>query len=164
MVQLEATARPMSNKTYLTEGGYQKLQSELDYLRTIKRREIADYLHQVMDGEDPNECDEYLVAKNEQALVEGRIRALERLLCHVEIIQPGDLAGEVRLGSQVTVLERGRLVKTYTIVGPAESDARRGLISDESPMGRALLGQLVGEIVEVVAPDGKYKIRIIGIT
>jgi transcription elongation factor GreA len=96
--------------------------------------------------------------------VEGRIRALERQLSHVEIIQPGDLVSEVRLGSQVTILERGRLVKTYTIVGSVEADARSGLISDESPMGRALLGQHVGEIVEVAAPDGMYEIRIIGIT
>ena len=136
---------------------------ELDYLRVTKRKEITEYMYQVMDGEDPAENGVYLAAKNEQAIVESRIRALETLLNRVEIIQTGELAGEVRLGSRVTIQEDGLPFETYTIVGSAEADVRDRLISNESPMGSALLGRHVGEFVEVVAPDGRYQISIISI-
>ena len=157
-------ARPFNKKVYLTEGGYQKLQSELDFLRTVKRREIAEYLHSVVDGEDLQENNEYQLAKDEQALVESRIQYLEFLLNRAEIIQPSGSTGEVRIGCRVTIQEESGLFETYTIVGCTEADARLSLISDESPMGQALMGRRVGESVQVAAPDGKYEIRIISIT
>jgi transcription elongation factor GreA len=126
-----------NKKTYLTQGGYQKLQSELNYLGETKRREIAEYLHEVMEGNGLEDNSEYLVAKNEQSLIEGRIQDLELLLSQAEIIQPGDFAGQFQVGSQVTIHDEKSRLETYTIVGSAEADARQGLISHESPMGQA---------------------------
>jgi len=149
--------------TFLTERGYNKLNNELDYLRNVRRQEIALNLREAVDDNDLAENDEYLLVKNEQALVEGRISELEILLSRVEIIQPGDDLGKVRLGSTITIQEDTYPSETYTIVGTAEADSRSGLISDESPLGKALLKHQVGDVVEVNAPDGKIKYKILSV-
>lgn len=150
--------------TLLTEKGYEKLKNELDYLRNVRRKEIAQNLHDAVDDNDLVENDEYMLIKNEQALVEGRISELELLLSRVEIIQPGSDLGNVRLGSTVTLQEDTYPSETYVIVGTAEADSRSGLISDISPLGRALLKHKVGDVIEVNAPDGKIRYKILSVT
>ena len=150
--------------TLLTEKGHEKLKNELDYLRNVRRKEIAQNLHDAVDDNDLVENDEYMLIKNEQALVEGRISELELLLSRVEIIQPGSDLGNVRLGSTVTLQEDTYPSETYIIVGTAEADSRSGLISDISPLGRALLKHKVGDVIEVNAPDGKIRYKILSVT
>lgn len=153
-----------TNITLLTEQGFEKLKNELDYLRTVKRAEIALSLHEAAEDNDLEENDEYFLIKNEQAIVEGRISELERLLTRVEIIQPGSDLGKVRLGSTVTIQEDSSPTETYIIVGTAEADSKNGKISDESPLGKSLLKQKVGDIVEVNAPGGITRYKILSVT
>jgi transcription elongation factor GreA len=158
------TKKPSVKITYLTEKGLARLQTELGYLINIKRGEIAQRLREACDNEEPSENGEYILAKNEQAWVEGRICELKHLLANVEIIKPGSAKGEVALGSTVTIQEHGLPSETFTIVGTVEANTREAYISDESPIGRALLGHRVGEDVEIKAPGGNYKVRIISAT
>ena len=149
---------------FLTKEGFQKLQEELDHLRTVKRQEVADRLHEAMEGGELIENAEYEAAKNEQAFVEGRIQELEALLATARVIEPE--AGEhreglVTIGSTVTIQEQGFEAETYTIVGAAEANPREGKISNESPIGKAILNREVGESVNVETPGGMYKVKII---
>lgn len=151
--------------TFLTNDGYDKLQKELDYLRNQKRQEVADRLHSAIEesnrlSEDP----EYEAAKNEQAFVEGRIRDLELILAQARII--GDEVKQmttVQVGTKVTIQENGSDPEDFTIVGAAEANPREGLISNESPLGRALLDKKVGDLVTVNAPSGAFKVKITAI-
>ncbi len=152
----------MSTK-FLTREGFQKLQDELDHLRTVKRQEVAARLHEAMEGGELIENAEYEAAKNEQAFVEGRIQELEILLASARVIEEDknhhtDL---VAVGSTVTIQEQGYDAETYTIVGAAEANPREGKISNESPIGKAILNHVVGEAVHVETPDGTYKVKII---
>ena len=152
--------------TFLTKEGFEKLQDELDYLRTAKRQEVADRLHEAMEGGELIENAEYEAAKNEQAFVEGRIQELEMLLATARVIEDDKKkkADSVQVGSTVTIQEDGyEEEETYTIVGAAEANPREGKISNESPIGKAILGRRTGEEVQVEAPDGSYKIRIVKI-
>ena len=150
--------------TYLTPEGLKKLQEELEYLRTVKRKEVAERLHAALEeGGDLIENAEYEAAKNEQAFVEGRIQELERLLANAKVIEEDMQREIVDLGTRVTVAEEDGTTHTYTIVGQAEAAPQEGLISNESPLGKALLGHKVGEEVEVRAPGGHFKVRILKI-
>ena len=151
--------------TFLTKEGFEKLQDELDYLRTVKRQEVADRLHEAMEGGELIENAEYEAAKNEQAFVEGRIQELEILLATARVIEEdkkrrGDA---VQVGSTVTIQEDGYEEETYTIVGAAEANPREGKISNESPIGKAILNHRAGEEVQVETPDGSYAVRIVKI-
>jgi len=150
--------------TFLTEKGYQKLNQEYDFLRNVKRQEIAQELREVVDDNDLVENDEYLLIKNEQALVEGRINELEILLSRVEIIKPGNDLGKVRLGSTVTIQEGSLPSETFTIVGTVEANSKNGMISDESPLGKSLLKHQVGDLIEVKAPGGISTYKILSVT
>ncbi len=148
--------------TFLTKEGYQKLQDELDHLRTVKREEIALRLHEAMEDGDLIENAEYEAAKNEQAFTEGRIKELERILANARIISELDLDPFiVEIGNKVTIQEEDMEPEVFTIVGAAESDPRKGKISNESPLGKAVLNHSAGDIVQVDAPEGAYKVRII---
>lgn len=151
--------------TFLTKEGFEKLQDELDYLRKIKRQEVADRLHEAMEGGELIENAEYEAAKNEQAFVEGRIQELEMLLATARVIENDKKKrGEsIQVGSTVTIQEDGAEEETYTIVGAAEANPREGKISNESPMGKAILNHRAGDEVKVETPDGSYTIRIIKI-
>jgi transcription elongation factor GreA len=151
--------------TFLTKEGFEKLQDELDYLRTIKRQEVADRLHEAMEGGELIENAEYEAAKNEQAFVEGRIQELERLLATARVIEDDKKkrADTVQVGSTVTIQEDGVDEETYTIVGAAEANPREGKISNESPMGKAILNHRVGDDVQIETPDGSYTVRIVKI-
>lgn len=148
--------------SFLTREGYQKLQDELEKLRTEKRQEVADRLREAADGEDLIENAEYEAAKNEQAFVEGRIKELEILLATAKIIQEPSAQGAVQVGSSVVISEVGsRTKESYTIVGAAEADPAEGRISNESPLGKALLTHKVGDTVVVDAPEGAYSVKIV---
>ena len=149
--------------TFLTPEGLKKLEEELEYTRTVRRREVAERLRDVLEGQDILENAEYEDAKNEQAFVEGRILTLETILKSAEIIEKGGPADRVGIGSHVTIAEEDREPETYHIVGSAEADPRSGRISNESPLGKALLGYRVGDEVIVNAPDGILSFQIIAI-
>jgi transcription elongation factor GreA len=150
--------------TFLTKEGYQKLADELEFLRTTKRLEVANRLHEAMEGGELIENAEYEAAKNEQAFVEGRIQELEMILASARVIdekgkkEKGDL---VQVGSTVTMKEDGSSSEKYTIVGAAEANPREGKISNESPIGKAILNHRAGEEVSVEAPGGNFKIKIL---
>ncbi|MCX8061767.1 MAG: transcription elongation factor GreA [Anaerolineales bacterium] len=148
--------------TYLTREGYDKLQEELEFLRTVKRREVAERLHEAMEGGELIEDAEYEAAKNEQAFVEGRIHELETILANARIIDPSLSRSEiVQVGAKVTIQEGSNEPETYIIVGPAEANPRMGRISNESPLGRALLDHRIGDEVRVDAPDGPFTVKIL---
>jgi len=150
---------------FLTKEGFEKLQGELEYLRTVKRQEVADRLHEAMEGGELIENAEYEAAKNEQAFVEGRIQELEMLLATARVIEDDKKKKNdtVQVGSTVTIQEGGFEEETYTIVGAAEANPQDGKISNESPIGKAILNHRAGDVVQVEAPDGAYKVRIIKI-
>ncbi len=150
---------------FLTKEGYQKLQDELDYLRTAKRQEVANRLHEAMEGGELIENAEYEAAKNEQAFVEGRIQELEVLLATAKIIEDNGKKKSdiVQLGSKVTIKEGNFEAETFTIVGAAEANPREGKISHESPIGKAILSHKVGDTVKVETPGGTYNVKILKI-
>ncbi|HSR46902.1 MAG TPA: transcription elongation factor GreA [Anaerolineales bacterium] len=149
--------------TYVTPEGLKKLEEELDHLRKVKRQEVAQRLHEAMEDGELIENAEYEAAKNEQAFVEGRILELEHMLAQAQVIEPGKSTGVVGIGSTVVVQENGKPSETYTIVGAAEANPREGLISNESPLGQALLDHKVGDDVAVRAPAGTINFRIVKI-
>jgi len=140
--------------TYLTREGLKKLEEELEHLRTVRRAEIADRLHQAMEDGELIENAEYEAAKNEQAFIEGRILTIEVLLSEAVLIEEDGPTNMVRVGSTVKVQEDGSKPEQYTIVGAAEANPAKGLISNESPLGKALLGRKVGDEIKVNAPAG----------
>ncbi|MCC6569278.1 MAG: transcription elongation factor GreA [Anaerolineales bacterium] len=153
----------MPNNNFLTKEGYQKLQDELDYLRTAKRQEVANRLHEAMEGGELIENAEYEADKNEQAFVEGRIQELDLLLATAKIIEDnGKKKGDVvHLGSKVTIKEGNFEAETFAIVGAAEANPREGKISNESPIGKAILNRKVGDTVKVETPGGTYNVKIL---
>ena len=149
--------------SFLTKEGYFKLQTELDELRSIKRSEVAERLHEAMEGGELIENAEYEAAKNEQAFVEGRIRELKMILANAHIIdnENNNNGGYIQVGSTVYIREDGeKKSDKYTIVGAAEADPRNGMISNESPIGKAVLGHSAGDEVEVETPGGAFTVRI----
>jgi len=148
--------------SYLTLQGYQKLQEELDFLRTTKRQEVANRLHEAMEGGELIEDAEYEAAKNEQAFVEGRIQELEILLANARVIDEKAVKADVvQIAAKVTIQEGDNSPETYTIVGPAEANPREGRISNESPLGRALMEHRAGDQVKVDAPGGSFSVNIL---
>jgi transcription elongation factor GreA len=147
--------------TFLTKEGFEKLQEELEYLRTVKRQEVANRLHEAMEGGELIENAEYEAAKNEQAFVEGRIQELEVITATAKIIDDSESSPDVvQVGDTVTIQEEGAEPEIYTIVGAAEANPREGKISNESPIGKAILNKHINEEVTVEAPAGSYKITI----
>ncbi len=150
--------------TYLTREGLKKLEEELEFLRITRRAEVADRLHQAMEDGELIENAEYEAAKNEQAFVEGRILTIETILSEAVLIEDeGRSSGVVNVGSRVRVQEDGSKPEEYTIVGAAEANPAKGLISNESPLGKALLGRKTGDEVKVNAPAGVLSFRIVRI-
>jgi transcription elongation factor GreA len=147
--------------SYLTRRGYDKLQGELDFLRTKKRQEVADRLREAMEGGELIEDAEYEAAKNEQAFVEGRIQELEILLANARVIEQTGKNDVVQLAAKVTIQEDNLEPEIYTVVGPAEANPREGFISNESPLGRALMDHRAGDVVTINAPDGTFAVRIL---
>jgi transcription elongation factor GreA len=149
--------------TYLTPEGKLKLEAELEDLKTNKRRELAERLNFAIKQGDLSENADYSAAKEDQAFLEGRIRTIEGMLRHVSIITE-QVGGEVRIGSRVSVTEVGFDDReSFSIVGAAEANPVDGKISNESPLGKALLGRRVGDDVKVNAPAGTLSFRVTAI-
>jgi transcription elongation factor GreA len=149
----------------LTPEGLQKLEEELEHLKGVKRREVAERIKLAISYGDISENSEYEDAKNEQAFVEGRIMTLEKMLRNARIIHEADVNTDlVSIGSTVALrdVEFDEDVE-YTIVGSAEADPASNKISNESPVGRSLLGQAVGSTVEVTVPAGTIRFQILSI-
>ena len=148
--------------TYLTRHGFDKLQNELDHLRNVKRKEVADRLHEAMEGGELIEDAEYEAAKNEQAFVEGRIKELEILLATARIVEDMPVVDSVQVGAKVVIQEEGSdLLEEYNIVGAAEANPSEGKISNESPLGKALMNKKAGEKAQVDAPAGMFVVTIL---
>lgn len=156
----------MTNKeVVLTYEGLRKLEEELEFLKGVKRREVAERIKQALAFGDISENSEYDEAKNEQAQMEGRIVQLETMLKHAKLIDEDEVSTDsVSLGSKVKLLDMEFDEEVeYSIVGSTEADPGRKKISNESPVGRALMGKNKGDIIEVAAPDGLIKFKIIEI-
>ncbi len=152
------------SEVYLTPEGLQKLKEELEYLRTVRRPQVAKRIHDAKADGDISENAGYDEAKNEQAFVEGRIMTLEAMLKKAVIIQETGKTDEVQLGSTVTVKELGEgELETYQIVGSAEVDPLNGKISNVSPLGKALLGRRVGDRITVETPGGTLQFEVVEI-
>lgn len=147
----------------LTEEAIASLREELDYLRTTRRREVADLLREQRENEDPSDAiPEDDTLRNERAFVEGRILEVEQLLSRARVIDREAVrrAGRVEIGSTVVVQDgRGRR-RTYTLVASAESNPAQGKISDASPVGRALIHAKPGDTVTVQAPTGPQTLTV----
>ena len=151
-------------ETFLTPEGLRKLEEELEHLKVVKRKEVAERIKQAKDFGDLSENSEYEDAKNEQAFVEGRILTLDAMLRSVKVIDNHDARSDVvTIGSTVRVTDETGEDVTYTIVGSAEADPINDKISNESPVGRALLGKRKGQAVTVQAPAGtiRYTVKAI---
>lgn len=155
----------ISKEVILTHGGLQKLEKELEHLKSVKRKEVASRIKIAIDFGDISENSEYEDAKNEQAFIEGRIITLEKMLRNAILIDEGEINTEiVSVGSTVTLrdLEYEEDID-YTIVGTAEANPGENKISNESPVGKAILGKPMGSIVEVSVPAGSVKYQIMSI-
>lgn len=152
----------MANKTiYLTEQGLEDLKNELEELKTVKRAEVIQALKEARALGDLSENAEYDAARNEQAIVEGRIKELEVMIENVEIIS-GESNGKVSIGSTVKLSYVGDdEEEEYKIVGSQEADPFQNKISNESPLAIALLGHKEGEVVTVDSPTGQYDVEIL---
>lgn len=149
---------------YLTAGGAEDLRRELDHLVNVKRPALAKRLRKAIQQGDLTENADYITAKEEQGFLEGRIQQIEAMLRSAVIIQESGATDHVALGSRVTVVEEGADdAETFRIVGAAEADPINGKVSNESPLGQALLGQRVGDKVTVEAPRGEVVFHIIAI-
>lgn len=149
------------NVVYVTEEGLQKMKEELEHLKSVKRLEVSERLEAAIAQGDLSENADYDYAKQEQAFLEGRIQDLEDALRRAKVIKEGGSVDNVQVGSTVTISENGDdREETYRIVGVQEANPTEGLISNESPIGRALLGAKVGDTVTVETPAGGLELEI----
>ena len=151
--------------SFLTQEGYDKLKSERDYLRSERRQEVADRLREALDG-SPLGVDadvEVEAAKNAQAFVEGRIAYIKGSLAQAEIVDDISTTDVVQIGTKVTIETSEKEKESYIVVGKAESDPLEGKISYESPLGSAIMGHSKGDEVDVLAPGGVFKVKILKI-
>lgn len=145
----------MANENYvLTQEGKEKLEEELHYLETEKRVEVGERIKVAREFGDISENSEYDDAKNEQGMMEARIAEISRILSEATVVNAPKRSSKVNIGSTVTVDMAGR-ERVFTIVGGAESDAAAGRISNESPVGAALIGHKKGDVVETTGPTGR---------
>jgi transcription elongation factor GreA len=155
----------MNKQNILTIEGLAKLEEELDFLKSKRRAEVALRIKQALAFGDISENSEYDEAKNEQAFVEGRIAQIENILKTAKVVDDDDIQTDiVSVGCKVTLrdIELGDEVE-YTIGGSAEADPINLKISNESPVGKALMGKGIGSIVDIVVPDGVIKYEILNI-
>ena len=152
-------------KIILTSAGLASLEEELENLKVVRRKEVAAKIKEARAQGDLSENAEYDAAKEEQAEIEARIAKIEKMFRNVEVIDEEELnTGKVNLGNKVTVFDEEFDEEiTYTIVGPAEADPAELKLSNESPLGMALMGHSVGDVVENNAPDGVLKFKILDI-
>ena len=153
------------NEVMLTEEGLKQLQEEVDHLSTVKRDEVAERIREARDFGDISENSEYDDAKNEQAMLEHRISLLQEKLRRARVIKDSEIeTDKVSVGTTVTLRdqERGE-IRIYTVVGSAEADPAKAKLSNESPVGQAILGKRVGDTVTVPVPAGSLRYEILAI-
>ena len=151
----------MADEVILTKEGKEELEKRLEYLKVTARAEITERIKTAREFGDLSENAEYDAAKNEQAMIEGEIQEILNKLNHAVIIKDGAKKGVVSLGSKVDILDdETKEVMTYEIVGTTEADVEMGRISNESPIGNALLGRKAGETITVSVPLGNISITI----
>ena len=150
----------------LTTDGMQKLKDELEYLKTVKRKEVSEKIKQALSFGDLSENSEYDEAKNEQAEVESRVNQIEDMLKYARVLKDNEIVGdEVGLGSKVRLWDAEFEEEvTYSIVGTTEADPDNNKLSQESPVGAALLHHKVGDVVTVNTPGGEIEFKILEIT
>lgn len=158
----------LSREILVTQDGYDKLVEELAHLKNVRRKEVAGHLKEAISYGDLSENSEYEEAKNEQAFVEGRVIELENKIKNAKIVKEDKSAkgATVQLGTVVVLLEqdkKGAKEETYTVVGSTEADAFMSKVSNESPLGQALLEKKAGTVVEFQAPKGTMKYKIVKI-
>ncbi len=158
------TASDENKITLVTKEGLQKLKAELDELKNVRRREVAERIKEAISYGDLSENSEYEEAKNEQGFVEGRIQELEEKIKFAKVIEEKQHLATVQLGTKVTIRIVGRKKsepEEYIIVGSTEADPLAHKISNESPVGAAVLEKAKGDVVKVIAPDGVLEYEIL---
>ncbi len=153
----------MPEPTYLTPEGEAKLKAELQDLKGPKREDLARRLRAAIQMGDLSENADYHKAKEDQGFLEGRIQEIEFILRNAVIIEKSANHGIVAIGCHVTIQEKDSPPETYHVVGMKEADPRNGKISNESPIGRAIMDHKVGDVVEVETPGGRVKFKILKI-
>ena len=153
----------MTEQTYLTTEGATRLKAELEELTGPKRQELAARLRSAIQMGDLSENADYIKAKEDQGFLEGRIQELEYLLSNAVIIEKNGKNDVVDIGARVTIQEEDFPEETYHLVGATEADPSNGKISHESPIGKALMEQKVGDVVEAETPGGVIKFKILKI-
>ena len=148
---------------YLTSEGAAKLKAELEQLRGPKRTEMAERLRRAVRQGDLSENADYIMAKESQAFLEGRIQELELLLREAIVVDPSPASDQIQIGSTVVVVEDGHDPETFMVVGAKEAKPSEGRISNESPIGQALLGKRRGEVAEAVTPGGSIRLKVLEI-
>src|SRR5918995_6303027 len=150
----------------MTKDGIQRVEKELEHLRSVRRPEVAERIHAAKELASAQNNAEYEEAKNEQAFVEGRIMTLEHLLQNATVIdeEAAHHATRIQLGSKVKLEDGDGKAMEYTIVGAAEARPTEGMISNESPVGRSLLGKRVGDEVQILVPRGVLRLTVTGIS
>jgi transcription elongation factor GreA len=163
---LSAKGHTLSKDVILTHEGLEKLKQELAHLTTVKRREVAERIKDARDFGDISENSEYDDAKNEQAMIEGRILDIEEQLRSASVIDESSLStDEVQVGTRVTVKDENGKQQEFTLVGSAEANPAENKLSNESPVGKALIGKPQGASVSVNLPNGKTRtLEIVGIS
>ena len=151
--------------TVLTRNGEEKLKKELDELKSVRRREVAEKIKVALSFGDLSENSEYDEAKNEQAIVESRITEIEYTLAHAQIIDDNDISTEkVGIGTTVKILDMDMDEEMeFKMVGTNEADINNGKMSDESPIGAAIMSRVVGDVVDVETPSGSISFKILEI-
>jgi transcription elongation factor GreA len=153
----------MNQPTYLTREGEEKLRAELEELKGPRREELSKRLRSAIQMGDLSENADYHKAKEDQGFLEGRIQDIEAILRDAVIIEKSPNTNVVSIGDHVTIQEEGYPPETYHVVGAKEADPRNGKISNESPIGQAIMDHKVGDVVEAETPGGKMKFKILKI-
>ena len=151
-------------KILITKEGLAKLQSELEHLLSVRRQEVAGKIKRAREMGGTENNAEYEDAKNDQAFVEGRILMLENIVNNATVIESPALPGVVEMGDKVLIQNQDGKIEQFTIVGSAEASPVDGKISNESPVGKALLGRKIGDEVEVTTPAGLLKLLIMDVS
>lgn len=149
---------------YVTKTGLAELEKELTHLRTVKRVETVEQMQEAKGNGDWMDQTEYMLIEADLAFIDGRILELKHMIDHAQLLEPGNEDNIVNLGETVTLQTDEHEIEQYTIVGMAEANPSEGYISNESPLGNALLGHKVGEAITVHAPIGDIQYQIVSVT
>lgn len=148
---------------FVSEKGFARLKAELENLQNVERPDMIERLHEAKEGSDWMDNSEYMLIQSELSFIDGRIAELEYMLDNASLIQPGADEAVVEVGDTAVIQAEDGDIEEYTIVGVAEADPEQGFISNECPLGRALLGATIGDLVAVKTPSGEEQFRLIAV-